>query len=40
MKAEKIEHRGEKRIKVDFPYNQEIVSLLKQINCAKLNLDN
>ncbi len=31
MKAEKIEHRGEKRIKIDFPYNKEIASLLKQI---------
>jgi hypothetical protein len=31
MKAEKIEHKGEKRIKIDFPFNQEIASLLKQI---------
>ncbi len=31
MKAEIIEHKGEKRIKIDFPYNQEIASRIKQI---------
>ncbi len=35
MKAEKIIHEGEKRIKIDFPYNQEIASRLKQIGDAK-----
>ena len=35
MKAEKIIHNGEKRIKIDFPYNQEIASRLKQIGDAK-----
>jgi integrase/recombinase XerD len=35
MKAEKIIHQGEKRIKIDFPYNQEIASRLKQIGDAK-----
>lgn len=32
MKASKIIHKGEKRIKVDFTYNQEMVSRLKQID--------
>jgi site-specific recombinase XerD len=40
MKAEKIEHRGEKRIKIDFPYNQEIASLLKQIDGAQWSRTN
>ena len=35
MKAEKIEYKGEKRIKIDFPYNQEIASRLKQIGDSK-----
>jgi len=35
MKASKIELSGEKRIKVEFPYNQELASLLKQIPGAK-----
>lgn len=35
MKAEKIEHNGEKRIKIDFPYNQEIASRLRKIGGSK-----
>ena len=35
MRATKIIHRGESRIKVDFPYNQEIAALIKQIPDAK-----
>jgi site-specific recombinase XerD len=35
MRASKIVHRGEFRIKVDFPYNQEIAALIKQIPDAK-----
>lgn len=35
MLASKIIHRGESRIKVDFPYNQEIAALIKQIHDAK-----
>ena len=35
MNATKIIHRGESRIKVDFPYNQEIAALIKQIHDAK-----
>ena len=31
MKASKIIHRNETRIRVDFPYNTEMVSLLRQI---------
>ena len=31
MKATKIIHNGTARIKVDFPFNQQIVSILKQI---------
>jgi len=31
MKATKINHRNETRIRVDFPYNQELVSKLRQI---------
>ena len=31
MRASKIFHKGENRIKVDFPYNDEIAVLLKQI---------
>ncbi|HEY6913918.1 MAG TPA: hypothetical protein VI413_04510 [Paludibacter sp.] len=32
MKATKITHRNEARIRVDFPYNQEVVSKLRQIS--------
>lgn len=35
MKASKIIHRSEARIRVDFPYNQEMVSLLRQIADAR-----
>jgi len=35
MKASKIELSGVNRIKLEFPYNQEIASLLKQIPDAK-----
>ena len=35
MKASKIIHRSVARIRVDFPYNQEIVSLLRQIADAR-----
>ncbi|MCE5332379.1 MAG: phage integrase N-terminal SAM-like domain-containing protein [Bacteroidales bacterium] len=35
MKASKIIHRNETRIRVDFPYNQELVSKLKQIPDAR-----
>ena len=35
MKASKIVHNNENRIKIDFPFNQEIVSKLKQIPDAK-----
>ena len=35
MKASLIIHRGEKRIKVDFPFNSEIASKLKQIQDAR-----
>ena len=35
MKAEKITYNGEKRIKIDFPYNQELASQLKQISDAR-----
>jgi len=35
MKASKTEHRGEERIKVEFPYNQVLASLIKQIAGAK-----
>ena len=35
MRATKIIHHGESRIKVDFPYNQEIAALIKQIPDAK-----
>ncbi len=35
MKATKIIHNGESRIKIDFPYNQEIATLIKQIPGAK-----
>lgn len=35
MKAEKIVHNGEIRIKIDFPYNQEIASKLSQITNAR-----
>jgi site-specific recombinase XerD len=40
MKAVKIEHKGEKRIKIDFPYNQEIAALLKQIKGAQWSRTN
>jgi len=35
MRATKITHRNETRIRVDFPYNQELVSKLKQIPGAR-----
>ena len=35
MKASKIEINGEKRIKVEFPYNQETALLIKQIPGAR-----
>jgi integrase/recombinase XerD len=35
MKASKIELNGMKRIKIEFPYNRELASLLKQIPDAK-----
>ena len=35
MKASKIIHKGEKRIKIDFPYNVEIASIIKQIQDAR-----
>lgn len=35
MKASKIVHKDEVRIRVDFPFNQEIVSKIKQIPDAR-----
>ncbi len=35
MKASKIFHKGQYRIKVDFPYNIELANLIKQIEGAK-----
>ena len=35
MKASKITHRNETRIRVDFPYNAEMVSKLRQISDAR-----
>ncbi len=35
MKLSKIVHKGEKRIKVDFPYNSSFISLLRQVEGAK-----
>ena len=35
MKVSKIIHRNETRIRVDFPYNNEMVSKLRQIPDAK-----
>ena len=35
MNTSKINHREEKRIKVDFPYNQQIAVTIKQINDAR-----
>jgi len=35
MKATKITHRNETRIRVDFPYNAEMVSILRQIPDAR-----
>jgi len=35
MKATKITHRNELRIRIDFPYNHELVSQLKQIQDAR-----
>jgi len=35
IKATKILHKGETRIKVDFPYNQEFIILLRQIEGTK-----
>jgi len=35
MKASKITHRNDTRIRVDFPYNQEFLSKLRQIPDTK-----
>ncbi len=35
IKATKIVHREETRIKVDFPYNQEFIALLRKVEGAK-----
>jgi site-specific recombinase XerD len=35
IKATKIIHREEQRIKVDFPYNHEFIALLRQVEGAK-----
>lgn len=35
MKASKITHRNETRIRIDFPYNQELLSKLRQIPDTK-----
>lgn len=35
IKATKIIHRNEARIKIDFPYNQEFIALLRQVEGAK-----
>jgi site-specific recombinase XerD len=35
MKASKIVHKNENRIKIDFPYNQEMASKLRQITDAR-----
>ena len=35
MRATKIIHHGESRIKVDFPSNQEITALIKHIEDAE-----
>jgi len=35
MKASKIVHKREERIKIDFPFNQEIVSKIRQIPDAR-----
>lgn len=35
MNISKITHRDESRIKVEFPYNQHIASLIKQVNDAR-----
>jgi len=35
MKASKIFHKGQYRIKVDFPYNLELANLIKQIEGAQ-----
>ncbi len=35
MKASKIVNNGEARIKIDFPYNREMISILRQISDAK-----
>jgi integrase/recombinase XerD len=34
IKASRIIHKGEERLKLDFPYNSQIISLVKQINSA------
>jgi integrase/recombinase XerD len=34
MKVSKIEHRGETRILLDFPYNEELIKKVKQIKGA------
>ncbi len=40
MKASKIIHRGETRIKIEFPYNVEIAYLLRQIEGCKWSRTN
>ena len=35
MKAYAIEHKGMKRIKVEFPYHQKTIDLLRQIEDCK-----
>ena len=35
MQANKIVHKGETRIKIDFPYNQKMASILRQIPDAR-----
>jgi hypothetical protein len=35
IKASKIFHRNQFRIRVDFPYNQSFISILRQIEDAR-----
>ena len=35
MNTERITHKSEARIRIDFPYNQEIASRMRQINDAR-----
>ena len=35
MKTTRINHKNQSRIKVDFPYNQEIVRIFRQIKDAR-----